>query len=862
MPLKPYKNKRDFSKTPEPPPSAIKKKGGFSFCVQKHDASHLHYDLRLELDGVLISWAVTKGPSIDPADKRLAVHVEDHPLAYGSFEGIIPAGQYGGGTVMLWDEGVWTPLKDPHFGLEKGHLMFELHGHRMRGAWGLIRMKSFKGKQESWLLIKDADEESAKGRKATIFLEKNDTSVKTGRSMEEIAQNKKVASVLKKNHQPKAISAKTLAQFALLRKKYAGVQLATLVSEPPSGSEWLHEIKYDGYRILCFVIDGQVKVFTRNGHDWTDRFSSLVPALSKLKVKNAVLDGEVVVLDDKGISSFHGLQNALSGEGQAAPMQVYLFDLLYLDGKNICHEPLLARKKILEKLLKNVHAPLHFSSHLEWSPTLLQQLCQAGLEGLVSKRKSSFYVEGRGKSWLKSKCNKRQEFIIVGFTKSKSGPRAFGSLQLAYVKDQRLHYAGKVGTGFSADFAATLHKKLSPLIVAKAPVEGADVSAQRGTTWLKPKILCEVSFAEWTGDGHLRHPSFVALREDKKAEEVQKEMPLKIKKKRGTMGNSASSLDVTPAKAGAQDNTKLGILDPGLRRDDKFPVSREATTVVQGIHITHPERLLFEDSSATKGDLARYYAEVAPLMLKNIKGKPISLLRCPSGHKDHCFFQRNPDDFMRKHVQVFKWKHHDSTHEYLYINSAEELVFLAQMAVIEIHPWGAAAKSIDYPERLIFDLDPDESVPFEAVKLAALDIRARLKKFKLECFVKVSGGKGLHIIVPLGAKQKWLEVKAFAAQLVHQMAAEFPEAYVATMTKAKRAGKIFVDYFRNDYTATAIADYSARARTGTPVALPINWSDLKKLKSAHDFGLVEALNYIKKKKAPEGLYTLKQKVPR
>lgn len=790
-----YNKKRDFKKTPEPHGKRrLKKSKQLSFCVQKHDATRLHYDFRLELDGVLKSWAVTKGPSLNPADKRLAVRTEDHPLDYGDFEGTIPKGQYGGGTVMLWDRGTWTPLGDPQAGLAKGHMKFMLQGERMKGLWALVRMHT-KERRENWLLIKEQDDKS---RTNDGFLEDNAFSVKTGRPMEKIAG---------------ADDNKTS-----LLDEYS-VQLATLVTEPPKGEDWIHEVKFDGYRILCFVTGKHVVIRTRNGHDWTDRFPAVAAALKKLNLKQAILDGEAVVLDKKGISRFQSLQNALSDGGDTAQIQAYFFDILRLENKDLRREPLLKRKETLKQLLKAARPPLYYSDHLEGSKDILAQACHRGMEGLVSKKKMSLHTEGRSKTWLKSKCNRRQEFIILGFTKSKSGPRAIGALQLGYMSEGAIAYAGKVGTGFNLKTAEELYKKLSVIAVDKPPIKGLSTAAKRGTTWVAPSLLCEASFTEWTQDGHVRHPSFEGLREDKEAPDVVHEKPERIK------------------AAGA--------------------------TAIAGITITHPERILFEGSTITKLELAAYYATVAPYMMPLLKGRPISLMRCPSGAgaASACFFQRNPDPYMQKFVKAFPWKHHGKTHRYLYIEDEKSLVFLAQMGAIEIHAWGATAKRIDYPTRMVFDLDPGEGVPFEAVKLAAQDVRARLKRMKLESFLTCTGGKGLHIVVPLAGTQKWPDVKDFAARCAQRMAADVPEAYVATMTKAKRTGKIFVDYFRNDYTATAIADFSVRARPGAPVAVPLAWTELKKLSSAHDFSIHDVLKRLKRKKPDMARYTLKQELP-
>lgn len=838
-----YNKKRDFSKTKEPRGATAKRKGN-SFVVQKHDATRLHYDFRLEMDGVLKSWAVTKGPSLDPADKRLAVRTEDHPISYGSFEGTIPAGEYGGGTVMLWDIGSWTPLEDPHKGLKKGHLHFELHGERLKGKWNLIRMRGGDNeKRENWLLIKDDDEVAVERGSGSTLLDDNITSVTTGSTMEDIAggdlewgrngaRKKKTAAKAKSSSVKKKPARKSKTTVSKLAAQYGELQLATLVTEPPTGADWVHEVKFDGYRVLCLVAGGQVKIMTRNGNDWTPRFPAIVAALRDLDVADAALDGEAVLVDDKGRTSFGALQNALGVAGNTGAIQAYFFDLLHLDGKDLSRLPLLERKAKLEKLLTNTEDVLHYSEHMTSSPDLLANACKIGLEGIISKRADAGYSTGRGRGWLKSKCNKRQEFVIIGYTGPKKGNRALGALHLGYYSEGALKYAGKCGTGFSHKHAQEILDLLEPL-ARKTPAAPVTTDAKRGATWVEPKILCEASFTEWTSDGHVRHPSFEGLRSDKTAKQVVHEEPMPTKQ-------AIEKSPKKPAKKGAE---KASTKPAG-----KAAAGKAGALEVQGINITNPDRVIFKDVHVTKGELAEYYGQVAPYMLRQIAGKPLSLLRCPGGADAQCFFQRNPDDYMKNYVKPFPWDHKGNAHEYLYIEDAKGLVFLAQMGVIEMHPWGSPVKRIDYPDRLIFDLDPDEGVDFEAVKLGAMDVRARLKALGIDSFVKTTGGKGLHITVPLDGKTKWPAAKEWAAGFADRMVAAVPDAYIATMSKAKRKGKIFIDYFRNDYTATAIADYSVRARKGAAVATPIRWEELKSLKSAAEFDMDAVLARLKKKK--------------
>jgi bifunctional non-homologous end joining protein LigD len=630
-------------------------------------------------------------------------------------------------------------------------------------------------------------------------------------------------------------------------RRYAEVQLATLVDAPPEGSQWVHEIKYDGYRLLAFLANGDVRLRTRNGNDWTPKFPSISASVAKLKAKTAVVDMEAVVLDSAGKSNFQAMQGALGDGGNPQSIQAYVFDLLYLDGKDVTGEPLTSRKEALEGLLKKskVSKSLHYSDHVTGhGADMLAKSCAMGLEGVVSKLADSPYRPGRQKTWLKSKCIKRQEFVIIGYTDARTGPRAIGALHLGYNEHGKLKYAGKVGTGFGMKYALDLYGRLTKLRTNTPPVQNLPRSIVKAAHWVKPSLLCEVSFTEWTADGHIRHPSFQGLREDKAPQEVVKEKPVRIK--------SSDSLKQKTASLKPSDSLKTG--------DSQTPQSDRIE--VLGVSVSHPDRVIFKNTTITKGGLAKYFAAVAPWILKDIADHPITLLRCPEGMAGDCFYQRNPGTGLGPDVKPFRWRHKGKSYEYLYIEDEKGLIELIQMGAIEIHPWGARVSRIDYPDRLIFDLDPDEGVPFEAVKLAARDLRRRLDAKGLESFLKCTGGKGLHITVPLLAKDNWEAVKAFCAGIAHQMADEVPTAYVATMTKAKRTGKIFVDFFRNDYTATAIADYGVRARPGGPVALPIEWSELGRLKAANQFTIGDVLERLKKKRPNTDRYTKRQKLPK
>jgi bifunctional non-homologous end joining protein LigD len=830
MPLEEYRRKRDFSKTPEPPAQRIQPRAGkLAYLIQKHDATRLHYDFRLELDGVLLSWAVTKGPSLNPADKRLAVRTEDHPLSYGSFEGTIPEGQYGGGTVMLWDTGWWEPVGDPQAGLKKGHLSFLLHGDRLKGKWNLIRMRGDQ-KRENWLLIKEDDDDAHRGADGK-FLEDLAFGVKSGHSMEEIAhgeapRNNGQAPRTKRNEKKKTARTSENALNALMQR-FSEVQLATLVASPPDGVRWVHEIKFDGYRLLGFVSDGVSRLRTRNGKDWTGNFPSLTGALEKLQVTDAVLDMEAVILGADGKSSFQALQAALGEGGDRDSIVAYVFDLIYLDSTDLTRKPLTERKAKLENLLNQSGGNkwLRYSAHVTGQGAeMFAGACEKGLEGIISKEADAPYAPGRQRTWLKVKCSRRQEFIIAGFSDARKGERALGALYLAYRKNGALRYAGKVGTGFSMKSARELAERLARIaverpILSRAETAGVPAGEWKAIHWVEPVMLCEVSFTEWTEDGRIRHPSFQGLREDKEASQVKKKVPV----------------NTVPSATSAKKEDKPDSL------------------ILSSIVITHPDRVISEIGHITKGELAEYYAGVAPFILPHIVQRPLSLLRCPSGIDKQCFFQRNAGKGLGRDVHPFEFSNKGKNYEYLYIEDEKGLLEVVQMGAIELHPWGAPVHAIDYPDRMIFDLDPAPEIPFEAVKLAAQDLRYRLRKKSLESACKCTGGKGLHVTVPLSGKDNWSAVKSFAGSLAEEMVAAAPEAYIATMSKAKRAGKIFIDYLRNDYTATAIADYGVRARPGAPVAMPLDWKELKTVESASQFTMRDVVKRLKGKqpKSPE-----------
>lgn len=806
-PLAAYNAKRDFTRTKEPKGKRAKSSGN-SFVVQKHDATRLHWDFRLQVDGVLKSWAVTKGPSIDPADKRLAVQTEDHPLSYGDFEGVIPKGEYGGGTVMLWDRGTWAPIAGKSADdLKDGHLHFTLDGERMKGEWLLVRMKRRPGeKRDNWLLRKVGDDEAGEG---DVLVERALTSVLTGRSMAEIAADKEAAQSLK-GAKGKAFGAKMQAardHNAQVAKKprraaarlpaFAAPQLATLVDAVPAGNEWMHEIKFDGYRALIAVAGAKVRVSTRNGLDWTDKFGPLVRAIAALDLPPALVDGEIVAFGPDGNPSFSALQEVLRhGHGsqrEDTPFHFFAFDLLSLEGKDLKSLPQIERKERLEALLREASPPIRVADHVIGAgEQLFHSLCGAGQEGIIAKRIDAPYRTGRTKNWVKVKCTRRQEFVIIGKTASTARGRPFKSLLLAQNEGKALVYKGKVGTGFDADLMAELDKAMQPLGVNKA---SADVprTESRGATWLRPSLVAEIAFAEFTAEGRVRHASFLGLRGDKKAAEVKPEKPAAA------------------------------------------PKPREI------VKISNRERVIFPESGQTKGELADYYAALAPLMLPFAADRPLSLVRCPQGRAKKCFFQKHDSGSFGKAVHQVPIREKDGgAEDYIYVEDAEGLLACVQMGTIEFHGWASRTDAVERPDRMIFDLDPDEGMDFDRVKNAAQDIRARLSDIGLVSFAMLSGGKGVHVVVPLTPGHDWDAHKDFASRFAQALSAAEPDRFVATMSKARRKDKIFIDWLRNQRGSTAVLPYSARARPGAPVAIPIDWDELDAMKDAHPFSIADA----------------------
>ncbi|HEY4374177.1 MAG TPA: non-homologous end-joining DNA ligase [Burkholderiales bacterium] len=994
MSLTRYRAKRDFTKTAEPSgraakastsaraaanakprgrAHAAKQKSGLRFVIQKHAASRLHYDFRLELDGTLKSWAVPKGPSVDPADKRLAVHVEDHPIEYGGFEGVIPEKQYGAGEVIVWDRGTWAPLSgDARRDYREGHLKFHMEGEKMHGDWALVRMHGgrFGGdeKHDNWLLIKERDDAAMPG-KGEILVREHPESVISGREVEELKGNARVDTWDSNESDPKKAFKPASGKKAAVKKAAAKVpgkkaatktaarkptakapakkavtkqaagqkttrgksrddtepasaalddvgrkaalpatldpQLATLLESPPEGEGWVYEIKLDGYRLLARVEKGRARLITRNGHDWSDKFPAIIAALEALAIGSAWLDGEVCVMNDAGVSSFGLLQQWLSNEGEGAKREaVYMvFDLAYCAGRDLRALPLMQRKELLAALL--ARAPedgvLRLSGHLDADGGAAQaQACKLGLEGLIGKRLDGPYVNGRSRDWIKLKCRQRQEFVVVGYTPPQGSRSGFGSLLLGVHEKGKLRYAGRVGTGFDANALSDMLARMQALATEKSPFDTALPAAARvrGTQWIKPKLVAEITFAEWTGDGIVRQAAFEGLRADKPAKNIAAELPAdapQSRKKKSTRGaaglkaikDEAAAPPATRAsatRASANRSPRMSTAAPRVARSSNArPVKAAAKATlkaatkaaaksatkamakttkaaakpapkssaravakpaavsaksavklagghdsVAGITISHADRVVYPDDGITKGEVAQFCEQVASRMLPYIKDRPLSLVRCPGGIGAACFFQKHATDMKVEGISQPQIRDTHGDNPYIVVENAAGLVGLAQWGNIELHAWGATMADIEHPDMIVLDFDPADDVPWKEIAAAARAARTLFEALGLTSFLKTTGGKGLHVVVPFKPGYDWETVKEFAHHAALRMVEAFPDRFLATATKAKRAGKIFIDYLRNGRGATAAVPFTLRARPGAPVALPLSWDDMKR----------------------------------
>ena len=883
MALDLYRKKRKFGVTAEPRGRKGRRSGN-RYVIQKHAARRLHYDLRLELDGVMKSWAVTRGPSLDPGEKRLAVHVEDHPIEYNSFEGTIPQGEYGGGTVMIWDRGRWIPEGDPHKGYAKGHLDFVLEGKKLHGRWHLVRMRGRdRDRHENWLLIKGSDDE-ARGERGGDILEQQPLSVASGRSMDEIATGKgkkrvwhsdrsanRSANRSTANARPQTqrefraelqaqsksrpktggeqrVSAKPTAKRKSTAKAAMPVaarrsadpvrsnrrrgglpdfippSLATLHSAPPDGAEWIHEIKFDGYRIEARLDHGKVCLLTRKQLDWTHRFQRIAKAVAALPADTALLDGELVVENENGISSFSLLQTDLK-DGRENRFVYCIFDLLHLDGRDFTNEPLTVRKTALRRLLKNQsrNGPLRYTEDFEaGGSAIFTHACELSLEGIVSKLRDAPYRSGRSQNVIKTKCHNAQELVVAGFTASTAMPNAVGALTVAFHEGGKLRYAGRLGTGYTHATARDLWRRLSALRIDRPSLVLPKDERRKNVIWVRPELVVEAEFRGVTHDGLLRQASFKGVREDKPAGEVVRETPAEevMAANQRQMRKSADRKPVqrvakqSPPSAPARASSGGGHVE------------------VADVHLTHPDRVYWADVGVTKENLAAYYVDVWKLMAPHLVDRPLAIVRCPDGIAGECFFQKH----IASNIKESPLRHlvESREHDVIAVEKLGDLIELAQFGALEIHVRGSRLGRLELCDRIVFDLDPDESVGWKEIVAAAQEIRDRLKAQKLKSFAKLSGGKGIHVVVPVTGAD-WDTTKRFTARIAAVMTADSPQRYLAKMTKSLRKGKIFIDYFRNSREATSVAVYSTRARAGAPISMPLSWEALARSTAGNQF---------------------------
>jgi bifunctional non-homologous end joining protein LigD len=802
--LKTYREKRNFDVTPEPQSGGVPNEAERAFVIQKHWATRLHYDLRLELEGTMKSWAVPKGPSFDPADKRMAVHVEDHPISYNTFEGTIPPGQYGAGKVIIWDKGVWHPLEDPRKGYRDGKLKFELRGHKLHGQWTLVRIKNRAGeRQEPWLLIKEKDRFARPSTEYSVVDEMPD-SVKRLADRPPPAQAAPSADITAGAASGPPAGARRSPLPAALSP-----QLATLVDSPPKDAgHWIYEIKFDGYRMLTRAERGEVKLVTRNGNDWTARLPQLAKALESMELPDGWYDGEIIMPGDRLPADFQALQGAFDTR-RTAQIVYYLFDIPYCAGYDLREVPLLERRAVLRRVVeRKPHEKVRFSAVFDAKPEeVVESACRLGLEGVIAKRKNSAYVPRRSSDWVKLKCGLRQEFVIGGFTDPQGSRTGIGSLLLGvHDKDGSLRYAGNVGTGFNEESLRDLRKRLDALAAGSSPF-ASDAGTPRNTHWVKPELVCEVSFGEWTRDGRIRHAVFHGLRADKPALNITREEP-----------RHGAPVD-KPAKGPS-----------AARQARKKQTDTPAVELPSSLRVSNPDRVIDAASGTTKIGLVRYYALVGPLMMEHLKGRPVALVRAPAGIGGELFFQKHAERYQMPGIEQLDPAFYPGHPPMLEVATARGLLSAAQMNVIEFHTWNAVKSAIGKPDRMTFDLDPGEGVKWLQVQEAAELVRGFLAELGLAAFLKTSGGKGLHVVVPIRKQHDWDTVKDFSQAIVQHLARAIPQRFVAKSGSANRVGKIFIDYLRNGFGATTVSAWSARSRPGLGISVPARWSELEHLK--------------------------------
>lgn len=824
-PLARYWAKRDFGITAEPKGERdAGRRGALTFVIQKHAATRLHYDFRLELDGVLVSWALPKGPSFDPLDKRMAIHVEDHPLTYASFEGMIPPKQYGAGTVIVWDRGTWEPVGDPRKALAAGKLLFTLHGQKLEGLWELVKIAKAGDKQEPWILFKKRD---------AFARPKADYDVVSALPDSVIAKplaNRTKAAAAPVIHKGKQQASQKLAPTGNAQIEGAvkaplpatiSPQLATLAAGVPSHGEWIFEIKFDGYRLMARIEQGKAKLITRGGHDWSAKMPDLVAAIEQLGLTSAYLDGEIVILNEQGVPDFNALQNAFDRRRGADRIVFFVFDVPYFEGYDLRETAQSQRRQLLKALLEEKATEhVRFSADFPADPaSIVRSACQLGIEGVIAKRADAPYVSRRSEAWLKLKCKLRQEFVVCGYTDRTNTPSQVGSLLLGvHGPDGALVSAGSVGTGWDSQEATDLKTKLAALPAAEPPFAAGAAKPGRWSKrqagaerWVRPRLVAEVTFAEWTPDGQIRHASYIGLRTDKAARAIVRE---KAKVVDGTSSGTSAPMPAAPAVGGTS------------------------------VKVSHGERVIDASTGLTKLALVRYYESVADFILPHLKGRPVSLVRGPNGVGGQLFFQKHGEKIGIPGITELDaglWPGHASLLE---VGNAKALAGAAQLNVIEFHTWNSMAKNVDKPDRMIFDLDPGEGTSWGHIQEAATLVRVLLEQLGLKAWLKTSGGKGLHVVVPLAPRHDYDTVKQFSQAIVQHLAKTIPSRFVAKMGPSNRVGKLFVDYLRNGHGATTAAAFSARARPGLGVSMPISWDDLQQLKSGSQWSIATAREHL------------------